>query len=420
MNLSFQAKDTRSLSRSSLTNPEVVDFLVIGAGIVGMSVALQLKEEYPDTRVALVDKENEVSLHASGRNSGVIHAGFYYSPDSLKAKLTVAGNLAMRDYCLKNQLPLIQCGKVVVAQSGEQAVELERLYRQGTENGVTLELVDEKDLAKIEPLARTRGLALWSPNTAVADPRAVSLQLKRDIEQKGIDIWLGDGILRRDDPALVMNSGMRVRFSHVVNAAGLYADRIAHMFGHGDRYKMLPFLGLYLIAPRLQGTLTSHIYPVPDSRNPFLGAHLTRTAANHVKLGPSAIPVVSREQYQGIGDLKIRDFLEILGTFPRFFFSKHHDALSLVRTELPKISRAYLRNQVAPMVRGIDLGEFNTKGKPGIRAQLFDLASNKLEMDFAIEGDSSSTHILNAVSPGWTTCFSFSKHVVDDIALRLN
>jgi L-2-hydroxyglutarate oxidase LhgO len=202
---------------------------------------------------------------------------------------------------------------------------------------------------------------------------------------------------------------------HIVNASGLYADKIAAMFGFGSRYTMLPFLGLYIYAPKLKGTLKRHIYPTPDPRNPFLGVHLTTTVDGSVKVGPTAIPVMSREQYSLTSGFNAREFLEILGTYPKFALSPHHDVLSLLRTELPKLSRRVLVRQAMKLAPSIKLEDFTQVGKPGIRAQLFDLKDKKLEMDFVVEGDAKSTHVLNAVSPAWTSCISFSKFVVDQM-----
>lgn len=396
------------------------DYLVVGAGIVGLSIALELKGRNPDARVLVVEKEKTAGLHASGRNSGVIHAGFYYSPDSLKARLTVDGNSLLKEYCIKNGLTIRRCGKVVVAQDESQIDEVHNLYSRGMANGVELEIVTEPKLREIEPLAKTTQIALWSPNTAVADPSEVTRQVLKDLFKAGVDLLFDTEIATIQGDQVKSTRGDTIRFGHLVNASGLYSDRLAKAGGFGHGYSMLPFIGLYLYAPRLTGALKSHIYPTPDPRNPFLGAHLTRTAFDQVKLGPTAIPVLGREQYSLFERLNLGEVIESLANYPKFLFSKHHDSWSLIRTELPKLSPQYLRRKVSPLVRDLPLREFSKRGRPGIRAQLFDLKLGKLEMDFVIEGDKLNTHVLNAVSPGWTTCFSFANHVVDGIEKRQN
>ena len=394
------------------------DYLVIGAGVVGLSISRELKMRFPTASVAVLEKESEVGTHASGRNSGVLHAGFYYSPDSLKAKLTVDGNRELRAFCAEMGVEVVSCGKVVVAQSPDQIETLKTLHSRGLQNGATVELVSDQELQRIEPLAETHEIALWSPNTGVASPAKVIEALLSSNQSLGVQILTDSKVKHLESNSVQLTDGRRISFGHVVNASGLYSDRIAHMQGFGEKYTMLPFIGLYHYAPSLKGSLKAHIYPTPDPRNPFLGVHYTRTADGSVKVGPTAIPILSREQYSAFENLKTRDALEILLSYPKFALSGHHDVWSLVKTELPKLSRQHLLTQAEKLTSKIDISAFTVSGKPGIRAQLFDKRAGKLEMDFVVEGDASSTHVLNAVSPGWTTCISFAKYVVDGLVIR--
>ena len=394
------------------------DYLIIGGGVVGLAIAKEIKGRFPSSTVAVLEKEQAVALHASGRNSGVLHAGFYYSPESLKAKLTRDGNERMRNFCIENGLPLLETGKVVVAQRQEDVPVLSELHRRGVANGVDVELVDPDRLAILEPLAETIDLALWSPRTAVADPAAVALALESNLRKAGVDFYFNQQVSKIKSHSLTTKNGDTFEFGHLVNAAGLYSDVMAKELGFGERYSMIPFIGLYFYAPALKGTLERHIYPTPDPRNPFLGVHFTKTAHGDVKVGPTAIPILSREQYGFFEGLKASELLGILANYPRFIGSKHHDVWSLVKTELPKLSRKHLLGQAAKLTSKIDVSKFTVPGKPGIRAQLFDKREAKLEMDFVIEGDENSTHVLNAVSPGWTSCFSFAEYVVNDMELR--
>jgi L-2-hydroxyglutarate oxidase LhgO len=365
-----------------------------------------------------LEKESAVALHASGRNSGVLHAGFYYSPESLKAKLTRDGNERMRAFCIQNNLPLIETGKVVVAQRPEDVPALSELHRRGVANGVNVELVEPDRLATLEPLAETIDLALWSPRTAVADPAAVAIALEDNLRKDGVEFFFNQEVSKIRTGSLNTKSGDTFEYGHLVNAAGLYSDVMAKELGFGERYSMIPFIGLYFYAPELKGTLLRHIYPTPDPRNPFLGVHFTKTAYGDVKVGPTAIPILSREQYGFFEGLKANELLGILANYPRFIGSKHHDVWSLVKTELPKLSRKLLLRQASKLSSKVDVSKFTVPGKPGIRAQLFDKREARLEMDFVIEGDTNSTHVLNAVSPGWTSCFSFAEYVVNDMELR--
>ncbi len=388
------------------------DYLIVGGGVVGLAIAREIKLRDTSKSVAIVEKEPALGLHASGRNSGVIHAGFYYSPDSLKAKLTRQGNILLHEFLVEKSVPIKNVGKVVVTTNQSQLASLEELYRRGVANGVPLEILDEQQLSELEPNTKTVEKALWSPTTSVADPLALVNALKDDLTQLGVKIYLSEKVLEIKDKS-VKTQNNNFAYGHLVNAAGLYADKIAHQLGFGLQYDMLPFKGLYWYAPRLKNTIHHHIYPVPDPRNPFLGVHLTVTVNGDIKIGPTAIPAFWREDYGKFSGFSLKELGQIAIDLPKFLISPHHNALSLIATEMPKYSRKYLVNQAKKLVPNLLQEDFKTKGKIGVRAQLFDRKSKKLEMDFVVESDSDSTHILNAVSPAWTTSLSFAKHVAE-------
>jgi hypothetical protein len=392
--------------------------LIIGGGIVGLAIATALKDEWPDSEVQLLEKESDSISHASGRNSGVLHAGFYYSPESLKAQLTRDGNALLKKFCEERAIPLRNSGKVVVTTNTQQLEQLDELYRRGVANGVNLNMISESEMKKIEPLARTVERALWSPSTSVADPKTVTAEFARVAIEKGIKINYQTSYVRRDGNRVVSSIGM-FEAKHVVNCAGLFADRVASDFGFAKDYVMLPFIGLYAYAPSLSGTLKTHVYPVPDPKNPFLGVHATVTQDNQVKIGPTAIPALSREAYKALRDLKASDLLELTRVYPKFLMSPHHQVGRLIATEVPKYSRTWLVHEARKLVPSLRRRDFTVKGKPGIRAQLFDLKNKKLEMDFVVQGDSVSTHVLNAVSPAWTSSLAVADYVKNDIKQRI-
>ena len=396
---------------------ETYDFAIIGAGIVGLAVGIEILKINPDARVIIFEKESSAGLHASGRNSGVVHAGFYYSPDSLKAQLTRDGNALLKEFARENGVYLRQTGKVVVAQNEGEVALIHELKRRGDANGVKVDIVDQHELAQLEPRAITHEIALWSPSTAVGDPREMTKAFVAKFEALGGHIVFDTKIESVSENRLTSQRGS-FGYKHLVNASGLYADKIGLQLGFSKKYTMLPFIGLYHYAPKLKGSLTRHIYPVPDPRNPFLGVHLTTTVDGSVKVGPTAIPILSREQYSIFEGFSLTELAGILGVYPKFMTSPHHDVWSLLKTELPKLSRNHLVKQAGLLADGFKPSDFTVKGKPGIRAQLFDLGNRKLEMDFVIEGDSNSTHILNAVSPAWTSSISFAKHVIADMSNR--
>lgn len=395
------------------------DFLILGGGIIGVCVARELKRRFPDTLVTLLEKEVACGLHASGRNSGIIHAGFYYSADSLKAKLTRSGNHAMTDYCEAKKIPLKRCGKLVVAKDENDLPRLDELLRRGAANGVPLENVTEEDAREIEPRVKTHQRAIFSPSTASANPRRVMEEMTRDAKKEGITIRTGVRYLRSNGGVVVTSQG-RFTAGHVVNAAGLYADKIALDFGFSERYRILPFKGLYLYSEEPPNTFRTNIYPVPDLRNPFLGVHFTVKDDGCVKIGPTAIPALWREQYRGFNNFKFGEFIEVLFREAGLMLSSTFDFQKLALEEVQKCSRPRLVALASKLAHGVRPEQYRRWGEPGIRAQLLDIKKRKLEMDFVIEGDAHSTHLLNAVSPGWTCSIPFARHTVDQIQTAMS
>ncbi|MEQ1919547.1 MAG: FAD-dependent oxidoreductase [Elusimicrobiota bacterium] len=373
--------------------------------------SLELK---PRASVALLDKEDGPARHASGRNSGVLHAGFYYTADSLKARFTRAGNLAWTRYCQERSLPLRACGKLVVASREEDLPVLDELLRRGRANDVPVELVDEERAREIEPRARTMGRALYSPSTSVVDPAACLAALVADAQREGVDIRWKTAYLGREGRAVLTSAGP-IEAGFTVNAAGLYADRVARDFGFGKRYRILPFKGLYLYSEEPAGAFRAHIYPVPDIRNPFLGVHFTVTVDGRVKIGPTAIPGLWRENYGGLAGFSAFELAEIACRQAGLFFGAGFDFRRLAWEEIQKNSKSVLASLASRLADGVRKSDYRRWGKPGMRAQLVDVEKKTLVMDFVLEGDAGSMHVLNAVSPGFTCAMPFAAHVCDRI-----
>ena len=393
------------------------DFAIVGGGVIGLAIADAILAVTSDAKVVVLDKEPELAAHASGRNSGVIHAGFYYAPDSLKAQLTRRGNLLLHEFCAERAIPVRNCGKVVVATDSTQLEALDALHTRAQLNDVPTELVSEDELRRLEPLARTVDRALWSPTTSVSSPAGVVTALADRVRERGGEVRMASAATG-GGPGLLALGRDRLQAKHIVNAAGLQADRVARWFGMCDDYVMLPFVGLYWYANWAPGQLQRHVYPVPDPRNPFLGVHATVTVDGRAKIGPTAIPALWRESYSGIRGFAPQDIAEILCAYPNFLRSKDHDVAGLFASEFPKLSRRVMVARARALIPTIDEKNFREKGRPGVRAQLLHAPTRKLEMDFVVRGDQQSTHILNAVSPGWTSSLAVAEYVVADMKSR--
>ena len=393
------------------------DLLVVGGGIVGLAVARAAKLRWPDAEVTVLEKEEEVALHGSGRNSGVLHAGFYYSADSLKARFSRDGTRAWTEFCLERNLAINRCGKLVVAQGPDELDGLGELKRRGDRNGVRLEEVGEGEAAEIDPAARTFKRALFSPTTASVDPVEVTRTLAGDARDLGVELIFNTEALGRKGKTLMTTKGA-FEPGYLINAAGLYADKLAQGYGFGEDLEILPFKGVYLYGDPPSMRPRVHIYPVPKLSRPWLGVHFTIDVRGGVKIGPTAIPAFWRENYKGVQNFNLREALSILGVEAGLFLRNDFEFREIAMEELKKYLRSVLVKQGALLVNGTPMDSFRTWGTPGIRAQLFHKKSREMLMDFVLEGDGESLHILNAVSPAFTCALPFAEYVMDEVEAR--
>ncbi len=388
------------------------DYLIIGAGIIGLTLAYELINQYPYAKVAILEKENEVAQHASGRNSGVLHAGFYYSSDSLKSLFCVEGNRLMKDFCRENNIQINHCGKVVVASNAEEVESLYELEKRGKQNGVEVSIINEEELHLIDPNAKSYQKALYSPSTASVNPKQVCEKLSEILRLKGVDFFFSNQFISASKN-IIKTDKAKFKAKYLINSAGLYADKIAKQFGFSKNFVIIPFKGIYLKYKQKNPPIKTHIYPVPNLHNPFLGVHFTLTSDNELKLGPTSTPAFWRENYTGFSNFKLNEFLQIFYYESKLFINNSFNFRNLAISEIKKYNRKYFIRLAEHLSQNCDLSQFNQWTQPGIRAQLLNTKNMKLEMDFLIEGDKESLHILNAVSPAFTCSFAFAKYLVD-------
>ncbi len=390
------------------------DVLIIGGGIIGLNLAKILKEKYKDLKIALIEKEKEVGMHSSGRNSGVLHAGFYYTSDSLKAKFTKEGNKRLKEFCKEHSLEINECQKVVVAQNEKELEGLLELKRRGDKNGVLLEWIDEESLSKEFPEVKTYKKALLSPTTATVDPKEVTKKFEEVAKNLGVNILLNTKYLYRIGTNTVLTNQGAIKYNILINAAGLYADKIAKDFDCAKDYVIIPFKGIYLKDSKNAIDLSTNIYPVPNLKNPFLGVHFTLTVKNEAKIGPTAIPAFWRENYKGFENFDFDELLEILFYEAKLFFKNAFGFRDLAFEEIKKYNKSYLLSLAKSLVKIEDLSSFNEWSAPGIRAQLLNKKSLELVQDFVVERNKNTIHVLNAVSPAFTSSIPFCEWIVEE------
>jgi (S)-2-hydroxyglutarate dehydrogenase len=376
-------------------------FSIIGAGIIGLTVANELQKKWPQSHITIFEKEKDVAFHASGRNSGILHAGFYYSAESLKAQYCRRGNQMMKEFCQQQGLEVRATEKVVVCRNEEELQTLFELKKRGDTNGVPVEIIDEEQLKKLEPNAKTYHKALYSPSTSSVDPKQVCQKLKEILIDRGVQFQFGEQF-----------ASPKAEGSYIVNCAGMYADILARKMGVKHTYKILPFKGCYLQVHDKLG-FKRNIYPVPNLANPFLGVHFTLTAAGKVKAGPTAIPAFWREQYGFFSRFRLSELLDILLTNIKLFFLNSFNYRRVAWEEIKLMNGNYFKKVANELIHR-EVHKLESLPS-GIRAQLIDDQTGQLVTDFKILHQKEATHVLNIVSPGFTCSFALAEKIVDEI-----
>lgn len=391
------------------------DYLVIGGGIVGASTAMQLGEAYPDARIALIEKEDSLAAHQTGHNSGVIHAGVYYAPGSMKARFCRAGVEATVAFSRRHDIPVVQCGKMIVATEPEELPRMDALKARAEQNGLRIARLGPEELREREPNVRGRG-ALFVSVTGIADYPAITRAMGDVIAAQGGEVHLGAAVRRIHEDAdgvSVETDARSFRTRQLIVCGGLQADRLARMAGLAADFAIVPFRGeYYRLAPRHDRIVNSLIYPVPDPEVPFLGVHLTRMIGGFVTVGPNAVLGLAREGYRKT-DVSLRDMAAMAGYagFWRVMAKNLSHGLGEARNSLSRRRYLSLCQRYAPDLELSDLLPYPA----GIRAQAVS-RDGTLVHDFLIKQTSRMLHVCNAPSPAATSALPIGAHIVKTLA----
>ena len=409
----------KSIATHHKYNPSNYDFVIIGGGIVGLSIAHQLIENKISSNIAIIDKESGLGMHTSGRNSGVLHAGIYYKPNTLKARICVNGAKRLGRWIKERNLPLKQCGKIIIPTKEHLNSQLDELQKRGQANGATVELWNEAELKHAAPEVRSAsGRALWSPNTAVVKPLKVIQTLQQELTVKGVRFVLGEvnWVNMRLSKHIALNSGEEISYGHLFNCAGLQADRIAHQFGVGLTYSLMPFKGCYWqIKPTCPIQPSTNIYPVPDLAVPFLGVHFTPSADEQptVSIGPTATPAWGREHYTGSRGVEAGMALRNASILARQYLLNRNNFRRYVHEQAFLSMPPLLLKAAQELIPTIKREDIEASSKVAIRSQLFNRESQQLEDDFLCLTGPDSTHVLNSISPAFTASFAFADLILE-------
>ena len=393
--------------------------IIIGGGVVGLGVALEITRRFPHLRLLLLEKEDRVARHQSGHNSGVIHSGVYYKPGSMKARLCVSGAAAMIEFCREHEVAHEVCGKVIVAIDTDELPRLEELHRRGQANGlVGLRMIGPEELREIEPHS-TGMKALVVPSTGITDYAKVSEKYADLISARGGTVLTSaaaTGIRRGTSEIVVETSRGAFSTTALINCAGLHSDRVSRMAGDEPGVMIVPFRGEYYdLVPERAWLVRSLIYPVPDPRFPFLGVHFTRRITGKVDAGPNAVFALAREGYRH-RDISLRDLISSLA-FPGFWRMARRNwrnGFDEFRRSLSKPLFVRALQRLLPEVSEKDL----VPGGSGVRAQALK-PDGTLVDDFQFLPSGKVLHVLNVPSPAATASLAIGKTIVDTAAASL-
>jgi (S)-2-hydroxyglutarate dehydrogenase len=389
----------------------MIDIIVIGAGILGLSTAFQLMEKFPDKKIMILEKEQGLAFHQSGHNSGVIHAGIYYEPGSFKARFAKAGCDAMVAFCQKHAIAFEQQGKMIVAVNKKELPALARLHQRGLDNGLAVTALTREQVREREPYIDAIA-GIWTPTTGTVDYRQVAKKYAEIFESLGGQICLGCAVksIRESKDEIVIETKKKTyRARWLVACAGLQSDRIAKLAGYRPKLKIIPFRGeYYQISPEKAHWVNGLVYPVPDPSFPFLGVHFTKMIDGSVKVGPNAVLGFAREGY-GRYSFNLRDSLST-ALFPGFWrLAGRYLKTGTQEMLRSQIKALFVKNvrRYLPALTAEDL----FFAKVGVRAQAMDVRGNLID-DFVIIDGKRSVHVCNAPSPAATASLPIGQEIV--------
>ena len=400
-------------------NKKKYDIIIIGGGIIGCAIAYSLSKKLR-VSIAVIEKENEIAKHASGRNSGVIHTGFYYTPGSLKARFCVEGNKRLINYCIEENIPYKKTGTLVVGKSQEDKKNLEILLKRGKKNNVPgIRIINKKELNEMEPFVNGK-FALYSPMGAIVDAKKLVNSLAKNVQNNGVEFIMNQRVKKIKnikDKIEISTTNNKFSTKFVINCAGVYADTIARLMNVKLNHHIIPFRGEYFELPENKSHLVrSMVYPIPNPNLPFLGIHLTRTVNNKIILGPNAVLAPGKEAYSN-KNINVRELSNIL--LYKGFWKMVYNNYNIIEKEiLQSIIRTKFLEKVCDLLPGIKINEL-IKNSSGIRAQLVG-NNGELMDDLVVKEGKNALHILNAVSPGMTCSLPFADYLVENYVKKYN
>jgi L-2-hydroxyglutarate oxidase len=389
---------------------------IIGSGIVGLTLAYEIAHNNSKCEITIFEKEDNSLKHGTGRNSGVIHSGIYYTPNSLRSELCIKGSRLMKKFIQDHNLFLNPCGKLLLPRDLKEIESLNLLFERSKKVGVkAIKLDSKKEILKIEPNCNPLfDEALFIQDTAIGDPKEVSKKLLEILSEKKVTILYQHEISDvNSEKGIISVQNTIFEFDYIINAAGLYSDKIAKISNLKANYSSLPFKGKYwsVKTPNISELPKTLLYPVPNLAHPFLGIHTVYDQKGNFYLGPSSTPVFGKEAYKSFQNFNLSEFISLLFKFTIKIIKNENKLRSLAISEFRNLFLFHIRNSTKLYFKSNLNISLSESTKVGIRSQIFDNQSKTLFNDFVVVKQKKTIHILNAISPAWTSSFAMAKHI---------
>ena len=389
---------------------------IIGSGIVGLTLAYEIAHNNSECEITIFEKEDNSLKHGTGRNSGVIHSGIYYTPNSLRSELCIKGSRLMKKFIQDHNLFLNPCGKLLLPRDLKEIESLNLLFERSKKVGVkAIKLDSKKEILKIEPNCNPLfDEALFIQDTAIGDPKEVSKKLLEILSEKKVTILYQHEISDvNSEKGIISVQNTIFEFDYIINAAGLYSDKIAKISNLKTNYSSLPFKGKYwsVKTPKISELPKTLLYPVPNLAHPFLGIHTVYDQKGNFYLGPSSTPVFGKEAYKSFQKFNLSEFISLLFKFTIKIIKNENKLRSLAISEFRNLFLFHIRNSTKLYFKSSLNISLSKSAKVGIRSQIFDNQSKTLFNDFVVVKQKKTIHILNAISPAWTSSFAMAKHI---------
>ena len=382
---------------------------------MGLTTAFEITKRFPEARIAIIEKESGPGRHASGRNSGVLHSGVYYGPDTLKARFCADGAKRMRSFAEEHGVKVDCTGKVIVAQNEQDIDVIDTLLGNAKANNIRASVLNEAEIRDIEPNVNVYKFGLYSPDTMAIDIFGVLTVLHKLLLERNVELLFDRSVksINLQQKIVETNRG-KYGYHFLYNCAGAYSDLVAKLCGVGMEYVVIPFKGVYFKLRQERNNLVrGNIYPVPNLSFPFLGVHFTRLVNKDIYVGPTAIPALGRENYGIFSGLRFHESIKMFRDIWNIYLHNNSGIRHFIHREIPKYLKVFFVKEARKLVPSVNTSDLINSSKVGIRAQLVNIKKGKLESDFVIERGRDTLHMLNAISPAFTCSFALAEHLVD-------